>query len=904
MPDTPPSKTSVTALYLSNWQDMVAIWKARKLTQTDPARRGPCLGELHFLGGPAPSWPINQIFDYSGFFRDESANLKYTAIENFDSEAWFESSPTNAGTVTTNYLTYLGAATQPRCQITRSYAAVPNHPFIVVRYTLTNPTNQTIVFNVFDQIHLANQGQGDPSRNVHAWYDSQRNALIADMSASGQFFVILGAFQPMDGHQVGDESVSSVADPTVAGWYSFDNDGTLKNNNDLQAGDVDLGFNQRVTLPAGGSSSLFFYLTVRGDQVSALAAADSARSQPGSAWFDQTATAYTAWLINGGKGRRLNFPDAGLNNLFDRDLIAIKNIQNPVLGTFSASTNPQVYGYKNWVRDGSITAIALDASGHYYEAGKYWLWMANMQGSDGTWKTTFSDWTGAYIAFVEPEYDSIGAFLYGVYRHYLLSGDSQFLSNLWPNVQRAADWIISNISSVNGLGAVDFSIWEEPEKGLEHISFTQAWYVAGLFAAQCLAEIRGDTALTDWYAGGPASIMTALQRPSDWGIPGVWNPQGYFNRAIRQDDSVDTLEDSSSDMLVALGVIDHESGRAASHIATMKNLLTHDVYGLARYQGDIYYYTSIWDPAGDEVGAPEPVWPQMSMWVAIYEMLTNQKPAALARLQWFVTTTGRGYMPPGEAVSNVTGQSVLSSMSEPLTAASFILAALFYENFYDLRIMPPIYNAGTFLSMIVSPGTKGDLPQWSNIPYFVASRTPKPNSPMTAVKRVFLTNDAQNIYLRIDNRSGALSGYTVEPKFALRVYSDDFAHAGGQTLSLGLDNQSNHRPMSYAVERHSDENVFRHWSVKTGAWVQDSIVGGVIVPQWDSTAGRLEAVIPISALSSTNPGLGNAWANLVIALASHNPTTNAWIDDGKILIHYRLSAPNQPWIYGNIEQAT
>jgi GH15 family glucan-1,4-alpha-glucosidase len=902
MPDTQPSHTSVTALYLSNWQDIVAIWKARKLTQTDPARRGPCLGELHFLGGPAPSWPVNQLVDYAGFFRDESGGFSYTHIENFDSEAWFENGAADAGTVTTNYLTYQGAATQSRCQITRSYAAVPNHPFIVVRYTLTNPTGQAIVFNLLDQIHLANQGAGDPNQNVHAWYDAGRNALVADMSASGQFFVILGAFQPMQGHQVGDESVNNVANPSVAGWYSFDNDGTLHNNNDLHAGDVDLGFNQPVNLPAGGSSSLFFYLTIRGDLVSALAAADTARSLPGSAWFDQTASAYTVWLTNGGKGKQLKLTDAGLNTLFDRDLIAIKNIQNPALGTFSASTNPQVYGYKNWVRDGSITAIALDASGHYAEAGKYWLWMANVQGSDGSWKTTFSDWNGAYIAFVEPEYDSIGAFLYGVYRHYLLTGDSQFLSNLYPNVKRAADWIISNLSPVNGLGAADFSIWEEPEKGLEHISFTQAWYVSGLYAAQCLAEILGDTALAEWYAGGPASIMTAFQRPSTWGIPGVWNPQGYYNRAIRQDQSVDALEDSSSDMLMALGVIDHESARAASHIAAMKNLLTHDVYGLARYQGDIYYYTSIWDPAGDEVGAPEPVWPQMSMWVAIYEMLTNQKATALARLQWFVTTAGKGYMPPGEAVSNVTGQSVLSSMSEPLTAASFILAALFYENYYDLRIKPPVYNAGAYQSMTVSPGAHGDWPQWSNIPYFVTVHSPHPNSPMTAIKRVYLANDGQNLYLRIDNRSGAFSGYSKDPKFAVRVYSADFAQAGGQALSLGLDNQSNHRPMSYAVERHSDENVLRHWSIKSGAWVQDAPVGGVIVPQWDSPTGRLELVIPIASFSSANPGLSNAWANLVIALAYYNPAANTWTDDGKLLIHYRLSAPNQAWIYGNIEQ--
>ena len=42
-------------------------------------------------------------------------------------------------------------------------------------------------------------------------------------------------------------------------------------------------------------------------------------------------------------------------------------------------------------------------------------------GRDGTWKTTYNVWDGSYSAFVEPEYDSVGAFLYGVYRHYALT---------------------------------------------------------------------------------------------------------------------------------------------------------------------------------------------------------------------------------------------------------------------------------------------------------------------------------------------------------------------------------------------------------------------------------------------------------------------------------------------------
>lgn len=84
----------------------------------------------------------------------------------------------------------------------------------------------------------------------------------------------------------------------------------------------------------------------------------------------------------------------------------------------------------------------------------------------------------------------------------------------------------------------------------------------------------------------------------------------------------------------------------------------------------------------------------------------------------------------------------------------------------------------------------------------------------------------------------------------------------------------------------------------------DSLINGVIAPQWDSATGRIEAAIPIAVLTSATPMMGNAWANMVLALAYHDPASDTWIDDSKILIHYRLSASNQSWIYGNIEQAT
>jgi hypothetical protein len=163
-----------------------------------------------------------------------------------------------------------------------------------------------------------------------------------------------GALQSVDGYQVGNEADISATSPTGAACYSFDASGTLRNNADLTVPDLDLAFNCRVTVAPGSSQTIYFLL------VSAKPKRKQRRRSPrpastGDAWLSTTATAYNAWLTNGSSGKRVDFDDEELNQLFDRALIMIKNVQNPVSGAFCATTNPFAYGYENWVRDSAIT---------------------------------------------------------------------------------------------------------------------------------------------------------------------------------------------------------------------------------------------------------------------------------------------------------------------------------------------------------------------------------------------------------------------------------------------------------------------------------------------------------------------------------------------------------------------
>ncbi len=381
----------------------------------------------------------------------------------------------------------------------------------------------------------------------------------------------------------------------------------------------------------------------------------------------------------------------------------------------------------------------------------------------------------------------------------------------------------------------------------------------------------------------------------------MWNSSGrYFNRAVRADNTVQSLVDSSSNVVAAFGVVDAASKRSWDHVAKTTSMLACSQWGLSRYANDGYYYSDPYAPAGNEALAPSPAWPQMSMWVAAYESAVGS-PNALERLKWFVRTMGVGYTPQGEAVSNVTGKSVLSSMCEPLTAASFVPAALCMQGRYALPLLPPIYNAGTRKAIAVQFATSGDWSQWWNVPYFVAPAPVDPAATLqTTIRRVYLANDDRFVYVRIDNVAGSLAKYRGAPQFAIRIYSDDFAKGGVESSKMAVDGGSLPRTASCMVERRSDSDTYSHWQVVGGAWTQTGKISDAIAPQWDPASGRIEAAVPVWAVSSSTPPAGRAWAHICVAMGVIGPDGSV-AEVHRVPIHYRLSTGDQPGIYGNIE---
>jgi GH15 family glucan-1,4-alpha-glucosidase len=881
---TLPSTTSSAAEYINNWSNLTAIWNASKLNQNDTGTYGPRIAELR----ASNQWSTNQIVDYTGFFDDATDSVKYDQAHDFASTGYLDEN----GVLNTTYGAY-NSSSMP-ITVKRDYVMVPNEPFLVVRYTLTNPSStSSYSWKVLDQVHLNNTSS---STNVSASYDSTRNAMFGNMTASGQDVVTLGALQTPTAYQAGNDADCTATDTTASAWCQFDTNGTLDDNASESTPNVDLGFQNTVTIAPSSSQTLYYYLGLGTTLSAAQSASDAARSQTGAYWFNTTATDYANWLAS---GTNVSTTDTGVNTAYERNLVVIKNSQNPTNGLIPAATNEGSYGYKAWMRDSAFDAIALDASGHYAEAEKFWDFMINNQLSTGAWHTTYDEWSGSYVSFVEPEYDSIGEFLVGVLRHYQDTGSSTFLATVWPAVEAAANFVENNIAS-NGLGAADASIWEE---SVQYNVFTQAYYVAGLRAAAVLANDESAASTADGWNGAASTILSSIQRSDTASPPGLWNASGgYYDRGIATDGTtVNSLLDSASMALLVTGDIDAASSRATTMVNTIDSNLTHDTYGIARYTGDTYYYTSQYDPAGNEAGAAEPVWPNMTMFDSIYDVDSGQSTLALERLQYYVSVSGVGDMPPGEAVAWPTSQPVLSTMSEPLTASSFILAALTYNGKYDPRVYATNVNASAYATVNITTTPSSDWSKWTNIPYYTfPSGKSSSGSTMTNIGDVYISNDASNIYVRVDNTSGAFSAYGATPKFALLVYAQDFNHSTSLTgTTSGEYGRTLDHSMNYMVGRWSDSSTYATFSASSSGWTSGSSLSS-IAPQWDTSTGRIEASIPISSLASGGSASSGSWSDLDVELAYQNPTTGTWDDDDLGAIHYQLASSTSTTLYGNL----
>ena len=208
-------------------------------------------------------------------------------------------------------------------------------------------------------------------------------------------------------------------------------------------------------------------------------------------------------------------------------------------------------------------------------------------------------------------------------------------------------------------------------------------------------------------------------------------------------------------------------------------------------------------------------------------------------------------------------------------------------------------NAGAYDTINETTNPSADWSQWTNVPYYTFPKgVSQSGSGMTDLRDVYISNDANNIYVRVDNDSGALSAFNTDTQ--VRVAG---LRSGLQPRLRHVEIDRRIRPRAGPSDELPGRQVERQQhlhQVQRGSsgWTSTGSISS-IAPQWDTATGRIEAEIPISALTSTGSAATGSFAYLDVELAYQNPSTGAWQDDDLGAIHYQLTGSGTAWLYGN-----
>eukprot|EP00768_Dysnectes_brevis_P005149 gnl/Dysnectes_brevis/3711_a4753_803.p1 GENE.gnl/Dysnectes_brevis/3711_a4753_803~~gnl/Dysnectes_brevis/3711_a4753_803.p1 ORF type:complete len:669 (+),score=229.95 gnl/Dysnectes_brevis/3711_a4753_803:551-2557(+) len=626
------SKSSLPSMMLNNWKDTIVTW-----TNTKENKNLVGDNPVHPLG--LSSLRISNDWTTSALSQDSIA-LKVGNQYYLDASKWGANCLLDVDTNAWNceYTQYDGTDLDFSLK-TSTYIPI-GEPQVI--------TTVDVVDDNYRDIQVLSYYVSDnPNPDHHLWGWLNGDIFMVDLTKPGQFYFATASWDSPDAYQIGQPGTSS--DPLTQFGQGY-----LAGNTVVDQASVAIGLQFNSRYP--GRLSTAWFRALRTDYDTVLDAAEDTLAEDPDFWFSQHAQDSKDWLSQAVKPDLSDWEDGSV--FYDVSLLFCKHSQNPTLGTFTASFHP-AYEFKVWARDALFSAMIMDAAGYHDESAAFYRWIASAdlnagaQGG-GYFHTTYDFWSGDIIWFVEPQLDPTGLFPLAL-RYRTKVGGSD-LTNERPIASRLQDirtYFLNNQGQW-GLAPADYSIWEEsssPNTGeplpVGYFAFSQSMAWAGMTA---LGNMLSDQTALDRAADIRSAVQTRL-----W----VDSRQGYARQVWSDSLTQDTRFDAASSSLLWTGLLE-DSSRAASHLSGLESTLARDTQGLARYEGDIYFYASVFNPGGCETTQDMPPWPVITLftsWVEDYDRRQE-------RLEWSVSRAAYGGMPVGEAVDPVIDEFVWSSASD------------------------------------------------------------------------------------------------------------------------------------------------------------------------------------------------------------------------------------------------
>ena len=149
-------------------------------------------------------------------------------------------------------------------------------------------------------------------------------------------------------------------------------------------------------------------------------------------------------------------------------------------------------------------AMALDVGGRHPEAERAYEWLRSMQRADGAWHAYY---VGRDVKDHALDTNVTCYSANGVWHHYLSTGDTAFLEEFWPVVERAVDFALTHQSETGEVA------WRGDQPGDGALLTGSSSVHASLRCAIAIAERLGHER-PDWELSLGSLAIAVAHRPS------------------------------------------------------------------------------------------------------------------------------------------------------------------------------------------------------------------------------------------------------------------------------------------------------------------------------------------------------------------------------------------------------
>lgn len=563
--------------------------------------------------------------------------------------------------------------------------ATMGRDLLVRKLTFTNEgqTPAALQFVLFQWIRI----DENPLYNT-AMYDEVGDALL---SYRRDTFVATGADRPLTNFTVGH------------GQHGFDLASRLEfHGKTIFHGDVNsAGLWDLGRLEPGQSVSLSLYMAWGKSPVEVRGLLAAAREEGADRLFAGMRAYWTDFLAQarpvkgvareGAPPLLPGIPEAAkpadVEALYRRSLLTFKLMSDEQTGAVIAApefdpgyTACGGYAYC-WGRDAAYITVAMDLAGYHEMAGAFYRWVLTSQEPEGWWmhRHYASGHWGPSWGLIQV--DETGSILHGMAVHARLHGGQCFARHVWPSVQKAANWLITNMDPQTGLPKPAVDLWEER---MAEQTYSAGAVYGGLMAAADLADLVGQPEQAARYRAAGLELKQAIlretvregsflrgrflevnqdqyeqARAAGLAVRTVTTPKGHTIYLLDEDPVADTSLLGMSCPFKAVEPDDPVMVKTAQGLT--EALWSRPAGGMLRYQGDHYR------------GGLNP-WVLCTLWLGIYEAERGNRQTAEQILDWAVARRTRtGLL--AEQVDPVTGEAV---WVVPLTwsHAMYVLLAL------------------------------------------------------------------------------------------------------------------------------------------------------------------------------------------------------------------------------------